>query len=131
MSTTTAIDKFRRALATGDHTNMAEIYAPDALLDVNVPEWHFQLKGPKAIERQLDEWHPAGPKLVKWQERRTEWGAIVELALWEGENHELYSRSIHVFDLMADRITHHVMYCTGDCTRDSFDRAVEGLLEKA
>jgi hypothetical protein len=54
MSTITAIDKFRRALATGDHTNMAEIYAPDALIDVNVPEWHFQLQGPQAIEHQLD-----------------------------------------------------------------------------
>jgi hypothetical protein len=73
----------------------------------------------------------AAPKLVAWHERWTEWGAVVELALWEGENHELYSRSIHVFDLMADRITRHVMYCTGDWTRDSFDRAVEDLLEKA
>ena len=108
------IDRFRQALGSGDHSRLTEVYSPDAVFDVNLPEWRFSLVGPDRIAGQLDAWHPEAPNVVEWDERPTGWGAIVELALWEGPGHELYSRSTHTFDVSGDRIVRHVMYCTGD-----------------
>jgi uncharacterized protein (TIGR02246 family) len=108
------IDRFRQALGSGDHSRLNEVYAADAVFDVNLPEWRFSLVGPDRIAGQLDAWHLEAPNVVEWSERPTDWGAIVELALWEGPGHELYSRSTHAFDVVGDRIVRHVMYCTGD-----------------
>lgn len=125
---TDILERWRTALATAQHAIFDELYAPDALFDINVPEWRFQLRGPDAIRRQLDEWHPTAPDLVEWNPRSTPWGAIVELALWEGDHHELYSRSVHLLDLDGDHITRHVMYCTGDATRAEYERATAALI---
>lgn len=128
MTTTNLLGRFRHMLASGDYAIVAELYTDDALFDINVPEWRFQLSGPERIQRQLDEWHPQPPELVEWQERLSSWGAVVELALWEGDNNELYSRSIHMFDIIDGAIARHTMYCTGDWTKQALDRATAALI---
>ena len=79
----------------------------------------------------VERWRTAlatAPDLVEWNPRSTAWGAIVELALWEGDHHELYSRSLHLLVLDGDHITRHVMYCTGDTTRSEYERAAAALI---
>lgn len=128
MSTTQAtLGRLKAMYASGDHKPCPEIYAADAVFDVNLPEWRFQLRGPDAIRHQLDTWHPRPPDLVEWQQRETSWGAVVELALWEGEDYGLYSRSVHVLDIDGE-ITRHVMYCIGDMTRDVYERSTAQLI---
>ena len=125
---TDILELWRTALATAQHAIFDELYAPDALFDINVPEWRFQLHGPDAIRRPLHEWHPTAPDLVEWNSRSTPWGAVVESALWEGDHHELSSRSLHLLDLDGDHITRHVMYCTSDATRTAYERATAALI---
>ena len=104
----------RRAIESGDHSGLAEVYAADAPFEVNLPWGRHALVGPDAIAAQLDAWHPRAPRLVEWIERSADWGAVVELALWEGPNHRLYSRSLHRIEVQGERIARHVMYCLGD-----------------
>lgn len=122
------VDRWGIMLATAEHAAVDELYLPDALFDINLPQWRFQLRGPGAIRQQLDEWHPIAPDLVEWNLRPTSWGAVVELALWEGDDHGLYSRSVHLFDLHGERIARHVMYCIGDMSRATFERSTGALL---
>ena len=122
------VERFRSALASGDHSSFFEIYAEDAIFDVNLPEWRFQLQGPDSIRGQYDEWHPEAPNLVEWRERATDRGVLVELALWEGDGHNLYSRSLHDLEIEGDRITRHVMYCTGDWTKEALTEAAASFL---
>lgn len=61
-------------MLAGDYDATPALYTPDALLDVNVPEWRYQLQGADAIRRQFDEWHPLAPELVEWRERTTDRG---------------------------------------------------------
>ena len=129
MSHDSVLGCFRRMLSTGDHSTIPALYTDGALFDINVPEWRYQLQGHEHIRQQLDEWHPQSPELVDWQQRHTPWGAVVELALWERDNHELYSRSIHLLDIGDDRITRHVMYCTGNWTKETLRQATASLAE--
>lgn len=102
MSHDSVLGCFRRMLSTGDHSTIPTLYADGALFDINVPEWRYQLRGPESIRQQLDEWHPQPPELVDGKQRQTPWSTVVELALWEGDGHELYSRSIHLLDIGDD-----------------------------
>jgi ketosteroid isomerase-like protein len=121
--------RFRTRLSSGDHSTIAEFYAHDVLFDVNVPEWRLQHKGPEAVRRQFDEWHPAAPDVVEWRERRTAGGLLVELALWEGEDHDQYSRSLHDLEISSGRISRHTMYCTGDWSEQAVAEAAAALVD--
>ena len=129
MTTADVVSSLRRAIGAAEHNRVAALYAPDALFDVNLPQWRFQTRGPHAIRKQLDDWHPQPPDLVEWRDRATPWGAVVELALWEGDNLDLYSRSIHILDINNDTITQHLMYCTGDWSRDALRETHARLFE--
>lgn len=118
-----------RTMVAGDHEVIPELYADHALLDVNLPEWRYQLRGSEAIRRQLDEWHPAAPHLVEWNEQATEHGILVALALWEGDDHELYSRSLHELDISNGRVTRHAMYCIGNLSKETHATVSAALLD--
>ena len=108
-------EKIRKAWESADFHDLAEIYAPDALLDVTFPQWRFQVRGTDAITGQFREWYPAGaPKEFRWEERPTAWGAVVEAEeIRTDAEGGLYSRWINVFVTDGDRITNHVLYCSG------------------
>ena len=125
----TAVATRFRALLAGDHGATAALYTDDALLDVNVPAWRFQHQGADPIRRQLDEWHPFAPEIVEWRELTTERGLLVEVALWEGEGHQLYCRSQHALEITSGRISRHTMYCTGDWSKESLAEASAALID--
>jgi hypothetical protein len=53
----------------------------------------------------------------------------VELALWEGDGHHLYSRSLHDLEFEGNRIIRHTMYCTGDWTKEALEQAAASFVE--
>ena len=122
-------DKYRALLASGDHSNTSDLYTEDAIFDVNVPEWRFQLQGPDAIRHQLDEWHPSAPEIVEWRQRTTERGILFEVALWEGNDNQQYSRNLHDLEIAGGRIRRHTMYCTGDWSKESLAEASAALMD--
>lgn len=118
-----------RAMVAGDHEAAPALYTNDAVFDANVPEWRFQLQGADAVRRQLDEWHPVAPKLVEWRETTTARGLLIEVALWEGEDHQQYGRTQHHLEITGGRITRHTMYCTGDWSKESLAEATAALID--
>jgi ketosteroid isomerase-like protein len=119
------IERFRKLWQSGDVAALADLYARDAVLDMNLPQWRFQLQGPEAITAQLKGYFDRGPvTVVSWQERSGDFGAVVEEASrWQVEPEELYYRQVHIFVTDADdRISDHVIYCPGEWDRATVER---------
>ncbi len=100
----------RKAWESAAFDELAEIYPPDAILDVTLPQWRFQLQGTEAITRQFCDWYPAGaPREFRWEERPTEWGAVTEGEEVRTEAEEgLYSRWVNILVTQGDRITEYI-----------------------
>lgn len=119
-----AVDRWREAWASNDPEAIGEAYADDALMDANVPHWRFQVQGREAIVEQLREWGRLGViRVAGWQQRATEWGAVVEEESFVGEGpDERYFRVLHCFVTAGDRIVEHVSYCTGVWDKATLER---------
>lgn len=106
--------KIRSCLESASFAELTDIYAPQALLDVNLPRWRFQRRGHEAIISQYEEWYPEPVRISSWVERPTEWGGVIESAVWQGEGDgEEYYRQIELLFVDDGRIAEHIMYCTG------------------
>jgi hypothetical protein len=108
-------DRFRKLLETADRSALEDLYAADALLDVNVPTWRFQRKGIEGIAAQYAEWTAEGAFHVGvLQEFVAPWGSVIENDQRERmDGAEVYSRQIHLLIAEGDKVARHVMYCTG------------------
>ena len=104
-------------LSALDFDGLAELYRPDALLDVSVPQWRYQLQGREAIRQALaEELAPlAGSGRVTGQRAtRTDDGVVVELEVrFEQDGEERQWREVHLFHTDGTAITEHRNYCTG------------------
>ncbi|HWC11986.1 MAG TPA: nuclear transport factor 2 family protein [Acidimicrobiales bacterium] len=117
------VEKLRRCFETGAWERLTEVYAPDALLDANVPQWRFQCKGVDQITAQYRAWYPASVRIAEWRPTLTAFGAVVEQAEWAGDGaDEVFARSVHLLHLERDRIVRHVLYCTGQWDRATVER---------
>lgn len=117
------IELLRRCLEGRDWDRLADVYAPEALLDANVPQWRFQRRGVEAIAAQYRDWYPEPVRLVEWAPTATPFGAVVEQAEWtvvEGE--ETYTRSVHLLHVDGGRIVRHLLYCTGRWDTSTVER---------
>jgi hypothetical protein len=105
-------DRFRKLLETADRSALEDLYAADALLDVNVPTWRFQRKGTEDIAAQYAEWTAEGAFHVgEIRELEGPWGSVIENDQREPDG--TYSRQIHLLFADGDKVARHVMYCTG------------------
>jgi hypothetical protein len=110
------LENFRKYAESGDYDALVRLYAEDALLDVNVPAWRFQRQGRAEIRDQYAQWYPNGPaKIVEFETRPTEWGAVIEVAevYRPGIPNESYARTVEFLVVADDLITRHTAYCTG------------------
>ena len=104
-------------LRSFDFDGLADLYRPDALIDVSVPQWRFQLRGRDAV-RELFRTDLAlvrdSGRVSGWRETPTADGLVVE---WEvrfvAEGEERLFREVHVFRTDGVAITEHADYCTG------------------
>lgn len=109
-------DKLRKIFETGDLGAIEDFYADDALVDANVPTWRFQRKGIEEITSQYRDWLAPGTyQVLNSREWEAPWGSIIENEQREpGENGgEVYSRQLHMLFTDGDKVTRHIMYCTG------------------
>jgi len=109
-------DRFTKLIETGDRAAVEEFYAPGALLDANVPTWRFQRKGIDEIASQFAEWSSAGaPEIISMREWTAPFGAVVEFDQREPtpSGGSAYARQLHLLFTEGDKVTRHVMYCTG------------------
>ena len=126
-TTVTVAEQIASRLHALDYEGLADLYRPDALLDANVPQWRFQLRGRDAIRQALLEEaaeHLRGCGRVSgWRVTRTGDGTVVELEVrFPEEAEERLWREVHLFHTDGEAITEHVIYCTGVWDADTIAR---------
>jgi hypothetical protein len=109
------LEAWRAAFESADEAGILALYAPDAVLDANVPFWRYQLQGRAAIGETLrtEEFVP-GRTVVVESSSTTGVGALVETVtrgVTGGE--ETLWRTLHHLVADAYGIRRHVLYCTG------------------
>jgi hypothetical protein len=126
-------DRFRKLLETADRSAIEDLYAADALLDVNVPTWRFQRKGIEDIAAQYAEWMAEGAFHVgALREFVGPWGSVIENDQREQvDGADAYSRQIHLLMADGDKVVRHVMYCTGqwDAETEARQKAEAPMIE--
>lgn len=123
--TTTVVDKLISAMRDADWEAIAETYAPDVLLDMNLPTWRFQLQGREAVAQYLVEQTKGLSNLHTTQHRafRTDGAVIIEEEMrFDGDDGEYLWRAIDIFHIDGNTVTEHGQYCTGCWTPDQIAR---------
>jgi hypothetical protein len=104
------------ALRAGDFPVLTERYAPDALLDMNLPTWRFQLQGPAAAKEYFEEQLARAPNLRCTQLREiiADDAFVVESECrFDGTDGEYMWRAVDVFVLVGNEVVEHTHHCTG------------------
>lgn len=91
------------------------LFTPDALFDINVPTWRFQVRGSDAFFDWLRRYAPEGYRLTLLRAAPTASGFVAEV---EGEyahhGEDLYFRNLLLCEVSDGRIAELTFYCTGD-----------------
>jgi len=115
--TETLTDRVEQAIQDLDLDPIRDLYHDDVVLDVHVPTWRFQAQGPDALLNWYRDTvsHMPNPRTVWTRATPTADGAIVEWELRVGPEgaEEHLCREVDIFHTDGDRITEHVIWCTG------------------
>ncbi len=108
-----------RCIERADWETLADCYAPDVLLDVDLPAWRFQLQGREVVRAYLVE-HTGGLRNLRCTHHRSHLvatGLIVEeeMRFDEDEGESLW-RAVDIFHVVGDAVVEHDQYCTGTWT---------------
>ncbi|HVL27098.1 MAG TPA: hypothetical protein VM390_03050 [Acidimicrobiales bacterium] len=112
----TLAERIAWCIARLDHRGLAGLYRPDAVLDANVPQWRYQLRGPAAIlEQIIDEQAGRANARVAWSRATPmEGGVVVETEVrFEEAGEQRLWRDVHVVRTDGSAIAEHVVFCTG------------------
>ena len=118
-------DRFRKMMETLDQAAIEDIYDAGALIDVNVPTWRFQVQSLPAIIDQYAHWFPhLPPRVVALREWPAPFGAVLEMDMYEtdGIGGQLYSRQLHVLFADGEKVSRHILYCTGSWDAETVER---------
>lgn len=98
----------------------AEVFAPDAVFDINVPIWRFQVTGVERFLRWLQGYAPHGYLINVQRVLPTATGFAIELE-GEYEHHgiPLFFRNLYVAEVSAGQINALSFWCTGDWDPDT------------
>jgi ketosteroid isomerase-like protein len=92
-----------------------DLFAPDALFDLNMPVWRFQLVGGDAFAEQIRRISRGKVTLNVLRTVATERGFVHEHEEWQRTDDETYSaRRLWLCDVRDGRICEAVGYCSGE-----------------
>lgn len=123
--TTTVIDRLVTAMREANWEALGETYAPDVLLDMNLPTWRFQLQGRDAVAQYFVEQTKGLSNLHTTQHRvlLTDDGVIIEEEMrFDGDDGEYLWRAVDIFHVDGDAVIEHSQYCTGCWAPDQIAR---------
>lgn len=109
------VERAVAALLLGDRRALAACYAPDALVDVNVPRWRLQATGRAEIDALLrEELEVPGRRCTALRRTDTSVGALVETAVsFPAADGERCWRDQHHLVFAGGSLVEHTVYCTG------------------
>jgi hypothetical protein len=128
------VDRIAEAFVAGDVDALLALYRPDALVDVVVPQWRFQLQGHEGMREALleGEFLP-GRRVTVSHRTATEDGLLLEVESWapmHGEEHMW--RALHQFRVADGLVVEHIAYCSGFWDAETIARhAVEAPMVRA
>lgn len=101
------------------------LFTDDVLLDMNVPLWRFQLRGPRSLAAQLEQDAPHQRKLEEHTVTPTPDGFVMQWA-WRtnpGPGYDShYSRGVLIATVRGGLISRITVHCSGDWTPADEDR---------
>jgi hypothetical protein len=115
------VDAFIALQESNRGTEMAEVLTDDAVLDLNVPQWRFQVGGGSAIAAAFAQSYPAGFRTTRYRWEPTPTGAVVEYDGWDVGRHTYY-RHLGLLELRSGRISRLTLYCTGEWDTETVER---------
>lgn len=123
--TTTIAERVENAMRDADWIAIAEWYAPDVLLDMNLPTWRFQLQGRDAATQYFIE-QTSGLRNLRtthYEAVRTGDGVIIQEEMrFDGDDGEYLWRAVDIFRVDGDAVVEHIQYCTGCWPPDQIAR---------
>jgi ketosteroid isomerase-like protein len=123
--TKTVVDRLVAAMRDADWAAIAATYAPDVLLDMNLPTWRFQLQGRDAVAQYFAE-QTGGLTALRTTQHRvssTPTGVVIEEEMrFDGDGGEYLWRAVDIFVIDGDTVTEHTQYCTGCWPPDQIAR---------
>lgn len=103
-------------------SELAEILTEDAVLDLNPPQWRFQIQGAMPIAEAFAQSFTGGYRAVGYRWDPTPSGAVVEYDGWDTAA-DRYYRHLAVLRIADDgRIARLTIYCTGGWDADMIER---------
>jgi ketosteroid isomerase-like protein len=126
--TTTVADHLVAAMRDANWGALTEVYAPDVLLDMNLPTWRFQLQGRDAVTKYFAEQTSGltGLRTTQLNVHDTPAGLIVEEEMrFDGDDGEYLWRAVDIFRIDGDHVTRHIQYCTGCWPPDQIARQAD------
>jgi hypothetical protein len=135
-----AIDRFLRAVESGDWAGLEPYLTEDVLYDASVPGWRYRRIGRPVVLQELGvAWTGKHTwRIVELHVSPTTDGAVVDLELrgrCPGDEdhpaHEEACRMANIFRLDDGRICEHRFYCCGEWDEETIrrideERATEG-----
>jgi ketosteroid isomerase-like protein len=112
----TLADRISACISSLDYGSLTKLYRPDTVFEGNVPYWRYQLRGPEATCRMVDEELAPmrRPQVTESRRTLTVDGVVVETEVHhEQDGEQRLWRDVHVIHTDGERITEHVYYCTG------------------
>lgn len=96
----------------GSIHSSAGIYTDDAVLDMNVPRWRFQVGGRAAITDAFDHSFPQGFTVDHKRWEPTPTGAVIEYDGHDAATGDYY-RHLVLLEMRGEKIGRLTLYCTG------------------
>jgi len=115
-TTTTVAEHVVACLRAGDYVGVAARCASDALLDMNLPTWRFQLQGREAITEYFSEQTAGLTNLhcTQLRELVSDDAVVVESECrFDGPDGEYLWRCVDLVRIVEGEIAEHAQYCTG------------------
>lgn len=109
-------DHVIESLRAADYGALAERYAADCLLDMNLPTWRFQLQGPAAIRQYFEEQMGGLSNLrcASLRELVTDDAVVVESECrFDGDDGEHLWRAVDTTRFLGGEIVEHTQFCSG------------------
>ncbi len=111
------VDRLSRAFAEVFSTPATgeAVFTPDALFDLNMPVWRFQLRGPGAFASQLEAINEGDVRIDVLQTVPTATGFVTEHEEHQDVNgQDLTARRLWLCEVRDGRIAEAVGYCSGE-----------------
>ncbi|MFN2419330.1 MAG: nuclear transport factor 2 family protein [Candidatus Limnocylindria bacterium] len=112
----TTVARIVAALEAADYPSLADLYAANAVLDMNLPTWRFQHQGADRIVSYFRHQTGSLTDLRCTYSRAVSTDDIVVVeseCRFDGDDGEYLWRCVDIFAVANSCITRHTQYCTG------------------